>query len=93
MDRDNIRHPENWRGGPSYDLSMAWGPGDDAHLLRALRALAAAPGLRGPWANPGHFPAPPAPPATLDRESGYRGYGLLRLAGRWWAARRGPAVQ
>ena len=81
MDRDDFFHPENWRGGPSYDLSMAWAPGDDARLLEALRALAAAPGLRGPWASPGHFPAPTAPPTTLDRESGYKGYGLLRLDG------------
>ena len=79
MDRDNFLHPENWRGGPSYKLSMAWTPGDDAHLLRALRVLAAAPGLRGPWANPGHFPAPTAPPRMLDRQRGYKGYGLLRL--------------
>jgi hypothetical protein len=79
VDRDDFLHPENWRGGPSYDLSMAWAPGDDARLLKALRALAAASGLRGPWASPSHFPVPTAPPMTLDRESGYKGYGLLRL--------------
>ncbi len=79
MDRDNFLHLENWRGGPSDDLSMAWAPGDDARLFRALRALAAAPDLRGPWASPSHFPAPTAPPTTLDRESGYKGYSLLRL--------------
>jgi len=79
MNQQDFHNPENWRGGPSYELSMAWMPSDDARILAAMRVLTGSLGFNGPWADPMLFPVPPAMPKALDRETGYKGCGLLRL--------------
>jgi hypothetical protein len=66
VDRDDSLHPENWRGGPSYGLRMAWAPG-------ARRAW-----LARPVAEPRPFPRPNRPADDARRTGGYKGYGLLR---------------
>jgi hypothetical protein len=80
MQRSDFLDPENWRGGPSYGLTMAWIPPDDARILRAMRALWESPCLHGPWSSPARFPGPVDMPSALDREVGESSYGLLRLA-------------
>ncbi len=79
MDRDEFLHPENWQGGPTYQLAMAWPAGDDRQILSALAALWRAPGVSGPWNTPTEFSQRSAITTTLDRESGSKNYGLLTL--------------
>jgi hypothetical protein len=80
VQRSGFLNPENWRGGPSYGLTMAWTLPDDARILCAMRALWESPCLLGPWSSPDRFPGLVDMPSALDREVGESSYGLLRLA-------------
>lgn len=80
MNRDDFCHPENWQGGPTYGLTLAYPPGEDARLLRALQALVGTPSLRGPWSTPEQYPTLTPLPTVIDREEGWKVYGLLHLA-------------
>lgn len=80
MQRSDFIQPENWQGGPTYDLTMAWTIPDDGQVLRAIRALFDAPCLQGPWSSPESFPGPAELPPAFDREVGESRYGLLCLA-------------
>lgn len=80
MNREDFVDPENWRGGPTYQLAMAWPAGDDRQLLSAIDALWKAPGIAGPWEIPSQYPEISPIVTALDREGGLKDYGLLILA-------------
>lgn len=80
MDRANFLHPDNWSGGPTYDLAIAWPPGSDQQILSAIVALWRAPGIAGPWRSPSHYPELSPIATTFNRETGISDYGLLTLA-------------
>jgi hypothetical protein len=79
MERDEYLNPENWRGGPTYELAMAWPAGNDGQMLQAIRALWSASSINGPWQKREDFPGLSDPPRSLDRENGHESYGLLTL--------------
>lgn len=79
MKKDEFLHPENWHGGPTYQLAMVWATSDDRQILNALEALWRGPEISGPWNDPADFPDDTASIEALDREAGLKHFGLLTL--------------
>ncbi|HEY8598596.1 MAG TPA: hypothetical protein VIL85_09210 [Thermomicrobiales bacterium] len=80
MNKADFLDPENWHGGPTYELALAWPGGDDRQILQALEALWQVPGFAGPWERLSQYPDTSPIGSTLDRDGSIKVYGLLTLA-------------